>query len=319
MPATLNVKAGWRRRLSDALTIKVTDTTQFAGNDVLEGLPHTPGWPPAVALIPGRDTTYAFVRSVEIGQLTSDTIAVFTANFQSVMPLLSNSGDERIALNTISAPLEIPVTIWIPDATVNGDWTRRITEDVVKQHANQANEVLRLNRVGLRLKDTVQYYNENTPTACADFRPGSAGLNVYFVEAIPGLGLSRGVWCRSTDGGAAAEAGAAPVPREDILIRYNAPRPTLLHEIGHALSLEVHTDGADGFERRDNIMKHTEKVRRHISLGQAFRMNYDSDSWIFKAAANLPQLTRPRMQCDALARWNGCPELKKDIRKKDDR
>lgn len=94
--------------------------------------------------------------------------------------------------------------------------------------------------------------------------------------------------------------------------------PTLAHEMGHALGLMEpafgHTWGLQGFSYT-NLMwtsaSDAEKgARATLTLGQAFRMNLDSNSWLVR----LGLWTGMARRCDSLRVPGACPLLDRDIR-----
>jgi hypothetical protein len=293
--------------VSGTATVTVTNTSLFT-DDRIERVSHPRG-PPAIALLEGSGTmprsTVAFVRTVEVGNLTAGEVGLFSGDLEVGIDAATFSpSQDNVPFTGLKAPLEIPVTIWLPDFAVNDDWTAITIQGVVGNDVADAMRTFALNRVGLTLKVTTRSYSRDDPldSRCGGARPGSVAgsLNVYYVPEMDETGIS----CVSAGG-------------NDILISLaDELATTLVHELGHALSLG-HTDYENTFDGKpDNVMKaasyNRPDARAHFSLGQAFRMNRDARSWLFAAIPVLRPAASSR-NCDPVLKANGCPSLDHDV------
>lgn len=161
----------------------------------------------------------------------------------------------------------------------------------------------------------------DTVTAARDV-PGV--LNVYYVND---MGNFRGRTCDRQDG------------RKQDVVYVVSPRhqsTTLVHEIGHALGLVLprkgHTDTIGGLDRT-NIMtsgdQDTDPAGRHrLTVGQVFRMNADSASWLTWAPEKSGDWSTPlrkstairvRCTCGSDDPAKACPGLGDDDAARSDR
>jgi hypothetical protein len=193
------------------------------------------------------------------------------------------------------------------DITVPNPGARRdVPLNVVAIHSNQkvaldrAGEALLeattrfdLNRVGLRFvpPSTIPWFDPADPAVAGigrgcesldGVRASSlydpARLNVYFVPTIdtPSASQPYGYDCFEYGG------------PEVIYISLQFSIPTVLsHEIGHALSLRGvhgHVEGRPGFDEENLMWKGLDpnetRDQKTFTLGQAYRMNVDSYSWL---------------------------------------
>jgi hypothetical protein len=155
-----------------------------------------------------------------------------------------------------------------------------------QNRVNEANDILRRNRLGIRFVAIHATPSMNTPVgSCArdhvqetlgiDLAP--ARLNLVFVERLSPANV--GIACPpSPSGGGRVILIAWPLMSNE----------TLAHEIGHALGHErmnlgfyhVKAGSTPGFAKT-NLMheKSTAMSREWLTTGQVFRMNVDTGSW----------------------------------------
>jgi hypothetical protein len=132
----------------------------------------------------------------------------------------------------------------------------------------------------------------------------AARINVYFVKAyldIKDLTPAMNCWIEGHPGVVFISWSYA-----------NMERPTLAHEIGHALglihpeSLGGHTYEEEGFDRY-NFMATGSDVT-NVSIGQLYAMNFSSDSWLNRSGSSF---VRPVVRtCQDTWDTGTCPELK---------
>jgi hypothetical protein len=192
-----------------------------------------------------------------------------------------------------------------------------------------ANSMLAENRVGIQLAiiDT-RIVNVAAPTEVADCKTGDdvtaiedrAGvLNVYYVNR---MGALRGLACARAEG---REQDVIYLAWED------HPHSTvaLVHELGHALGLLLpgagHTDMVAGLDG-SNLMAtgdddNDPAGRRRFTVGQAFRMNAESASWLNLATdphnpvVPIRESGAARVACQCGERDPGgsCPRVADDV------
>jgi hypothetical protein len=229
--------------------------------------------------------------------------------------------------------VQVPVAVWVAhrdpvNATAEEiDAATADAVDIVKSHFQKANSLYNLNRAGIIFDTTVTFVDEWTQIG---ERPDSAfwcdtpflhidssRLNVYYVPSIKGERMGYHF----------SESDSLPCGRNVILVDFTAPTTTLAHEIGHALSLE-HTgslpcsggDCSDGSEYPEssppfnsyNLMwtdldSGQAEDRSLFSLGQVFRMRFESVSWL--SIGNLVSEGTRMCQC----KFDDCPSQYHDL------
>lgn len=232
----------------------------------------------------------------------------------------------------VEAPFNPSVTLWIasndPSASDDADGDIAYAQEVFARQRTGLKIQFRVREAGrgsyLLDAQPPQYtcpqlrlnlQNLGVPSSAAPNAVAPDSLNVVYVEQIfkpaPTPGDLAPTWAGYT---CPWDAFAGTVILVSVKDRSTS---TLAHELGHAFGLLVpdfgHTDYDPGFSH-SNLMWHMEEdetgaTRSGVTLGQAFRMNVDSLSWIFRTG--LP--TWPRRQCDSLYVGKLCPPLSKDI------
>jgi len=309
--------------------------------DLLKG-DYTPDQRPDVALASGEWNLtgkcairlFAFVRRAQLGSLSGPcpetgsawSLAVFSASGGSLIrqDVLWTPGAEDIDVSPRPPPRILPIVVQLLLAAEDPGAAKEYAEAEVEV----SNAMLAASRVGVALNPIETASIATTdPTDAADCvtagqltkeldKPGV--LNVYYLNAM-GNNL-RGLTCATM-----AVEGATS---QAIYLSYQQRMAgTLAHEVGHALGLMLpgngHTDGKMGFDATNIMLSYIDDEfptpQRSFSLGQAFRMNADSGSWLNWAVSSDGSLVRaaiePRLACPCGAtRPSGlCPGLAMDV------
>ena len=133
------------------------------------------------------------------------------------------------------------------------------------------------------------------------YRPPGTGnrpdtLNVYYAESL--RSAQRGQYCYPLDPGPKAHSAAN---RDVVFVSLDIKmESTLAHEIGHALGLIIPLDLSGHVDEmslqvpfpghRGNLMDGGAEDITNITLGQIYRMHFDSLSWL---NVGLPPSVRP--------------------------
>lgn len=222
-----------------------------------------------------------------------------------------------------SAPvLSIPVALRI---AVDASMDAAEIKATVMTDIAAANSILSENRVGVRLepRDVVTVPSDPwIPFAdCpgGDALPSDDEPGVLHLWIVPDLGNLNGLTC----------PGTKDDPRPVIYIAWQAyTSSTIVHEVGHALGLDLpykgHAEDSPGLDA-SNVMSgigwDTDPFGRHrFTVGQAFRMNADSASWLNWAIEETdgalvrdPGAPRLACQCGAEDPAGRCPRLADDV------
>jgi hypothetical protein len=199
-----------------------------------------------------------------------------------------------------------------------------------------ANLVFRENRVGIKLvvmdqatvpQPSLPHIETDIPdcatgdkvTVAYDHTPMSeAMLHVYLVDGAS-----------SADGFTCAPNKDRPYPV--IYLAVGRSGTILLHEVGHALGLDLpgagHTDEIAGFDPADVMAggyADTDNIwRRRLTVGQAFRINAEAGSWLNWARKPISgtlirEIGAPRLacQCGQDDPAGNCPRLSDDLARK---
>lgn len=322
-PAKVTVKAGGKTAEAP-ISASLGPVT---GQD-LHMASYTPDKPPVVSLVSGNRTVApgepcvtlaAFVRQALLGQVIKPCgtdvegwAAAFAVDHQVVMkpvtwtapPPPDNTPDatgDQGALRSL--PIALHVMAWEDGMTqAQLDLLRDTLLQAAKKDKDVANANLAASRAGIRLTlvlgDPEAKHSTNQRTVIGDCVSGDeqtrdkdvAGvLNVYYVDDVDGP--RKGQACAWTENR----------EREVIYVgRVGRSGSTLGHEVGHALSLVMpgagHTNFLRGFDRT-NMMGKSDYDGDHVgrtrfTVGQIFRMNADSGSWLAWAREH-PMLVTP--------------------------
>ncbi len=287
----------------------------------------------------------AFVGTALIGQLVKDcegegsawgTVIMDAAHAVAMLPAHWTPVSDTVRFAAPPPPPRlVPIVLWI---VVGGSGDREAFRNSVETTALAsvvaANSVLAENRTGVELTvvDTMVDTTPEEKTVVADCLTGDAlvanrdrpgTLRVYYVNS---MGNARGFTCAGTD----------DHPQSAIYISAeNEASSTLVHEVGHALGLTVpsqgHVDRPRGLETvflkgfdASNVMtsgiSDWDPVGRHrLSVGQVFRMNADSASWLNAAMSGngspVREASAPRLacQCGEADPTGLCPRLRDDV------
>ena len=229
------------------------------------------------------------------------------------------------------AAIRVSYTVWI--AAAGG------IDSQVNEEMKLAREIFRREVTGLDLVGTIAtaptpaasaiVASRNTPLECASVRAdlsavpatfNGSTLNVVYVDDIlaPAFGAGetsypsglRGYSCPPSE-----EHGAI------ILISWAAGlATTLAHELGHTLGLRDdagHTNDREGFGYT-NMMWGGESIdralaRAYFTPGQAFRMNFDTNSWLHRTTDAAAPRPKPEQTCGPPEAGLPCPPLAWDI------
>ena len=277
--------------------------------------------------------------SIDLGNLAHGCtleIAIFSKNramsLETDIKKSTAAPGETLTV-TLRPRIKVPVSVWIADKTAL---------DRARADMKNAERIYKQNKVGVRFVPKYHKVWAN-PTAMRIIGKGvvvtdvvnirctddiselqqsayyTAGrLNVYYVTgdfsgrncAIKNAPQECNCPCaraKPSDGdGNITYIGGSPL---------FVNRATLAHELGHALGLRpascgAHTDDAAGF-RDDNIMWGGGNASRNsFSVGQAFRMNTQSDKWDgTMLIRNGLRPAKDRRECDPALGNNKCPAL----------
>lgn len=249
----------------------------------------------------------------------------------------TSTPDPVIDVSSQQTPrLAVPLALHVmvapgPDDDIDPVVLRDSILKIAKDDIKAADSLLDESRAGIALdliqSETIDTADEvkiancpagDTVTAAHDV---SGVLNVYYVND---MGNYRGRACDRHD------------TRKQDVVYVVSPRhqsTTLAHEIGHALGLflpgQGHTDKIGGLDRT-NIMtsgdQDTDPAGRHrLTVGQVFRMNADSASWLTWAADKSGNplrdaaAVRVRCTCGSDDPATACPGLGDDVAARSDR
>jgi hypothetical protein len=215
-------------------------------------------------------------------------------------------------------------------------------DSVAHADVAKARRLFRRNRVGLSLKES-NFVSAGALTAAQiavigdkgcekadaivqNFRPyDRSRINIFFVEKI-GIADWRGYNCVDTMTG-----NSSPKPNIVFVSLGSRTPATLAHELGHALGLQGPTGhtGPPGMWGVDKAMTGFTSTnimwtglnadegaqQKHLSLGQAYRMNATNESWLHATGAAVSGIVLPSRACHANS-WldkTPCPPLAFDV------
>jgi hypothetical protein len=342
-PAEVKVEAGG---LTATATVEVVPSVT-AGQDVVTAT-YNPGQPPTAAVVTGipQGSTSgcdlrlaALVRRATLGNLGSPCaggpgaweVAVADHDHDAVFPSGGwTSGDDAVAADAKQQPRRVlPVALRIMVGTTSTnpavlDNLQKAALSIAHLDVTAANSILAETRAGVELlvKDE-QKIAVTQPILLANCGEGDIVtapydldhvLNVYYVNGMYSL---RGRACAATDAR----------PWDVLYVGYDLHSSTsLVHELGHAMGLMLpgqgHSEILAGLDI-SNVMNGWDDDgepggRRRLSVGQVFRMNAETASWLNRAVdgGNLVrEAVAPRIgcQCGANDPVGPCPTLARDV------
>jgi len=350
--AVVTATADGRSSDPSARVLVLTDG-MAPGNDTLRAL-FTPDLLPNVAVVAGLragspdcpESLFAFVRTSPLGQLQQKCgIAVADAGNAAVLAMNEGmsvwSENWTPVDNAVSAAQSasrlLPVSVWVAirggdDLNASGlTQLRQLARDFAHEEVRDANTILAASRVGVLLDtvgasqlvtdpDELNTIGINCWDADSIETSFTAGvINIYFVDQLQNN--YRGLEC------ARHQTRSHPA----ILLGWNNHAPTaLVHEIGHALGLTFPGNGHPydeghaiiaGFDITNVMTGYLDPTdargRDRFTVGQAFRMNADSASWLNVARKNgllirPPPAPRLGCQCRADTLASPCPAMRDD-------
>lgn len=329
---------------SPGAQVIVVTSAAASGNDTANA-EYAADLPPDAVVVNGifeeggscAESLSALVRTSLLGQVRHDCMGSEATWGISVLAtdhavVVSKEGwtpqDDPVDVGSLQGDLRtLPVALWI---AVGPDGDPSSVADIAKADVELANTILTANRAGILL----EILNSSTitdPAEIAAIGGDCQSANDLTVSRKPGV-----LNVYYIDGLAASERGEQCGWREEfkqpaVYISANNHDPiTLVHEMGHALSLVLpgagHSNILPGFDHT-NVMTSgavdndpTGRIR--FSVGQVFRMNVDSSSWLNWATKNgLPvrEQAAPRLACQCGANGEGkelrgpCPRLVDDV------
>jgi hypothetical protein len=232
-------------------------------------------------------------------------------------------------------PLTVSYTVFLAASGAN--------QEKIQKEIESARETFRKEGTGLELNGTISAVavpavsvvvsGADAPLECARVREDleraevdvgtaldGARLTVWYVDDI--LGPPRGAGEISYPSGLAGYS--CPHDPEDgsiILITSGLGSPTTLaHELGHTLGLRDdagHTNELPGFSYT-NIMwigpdVNRPNARKHFTLGQTYRMNFDAQSWLHRTTNAAAPRPMPPQTCGQADEGLPCPTLAWDM------
>jgi hypothetical protein len=246
-------------------------TAQCVNDLVLSGV--TDATLAANMLSPGGCRTEAVTFSVGDAMLDEDDAAVVS---------WTDGSADAVTLDLAGPFLGVPTVIWVNSTGLADLAAKRAA---IGNDLAHIQDVLDQSRTGIQLIGDASGLPDikdagSTPLGqgCTEVSTAQAGgmhtaeyLNIYYVNGV--TDGRAGWYCYQQD--------AANVAYVDLA----AAVTTLGHEIGHALGLlepwNGHVDVMDGFpDDGSNVMWIGIGTRDHVSIGQAFRMNSSSWSWV---------------------------------------
>lgn len=289
---------------------------------------------------PCEVTLSGFVKRASLGKVVAPCggdspgwgAAVLSANHRMmVTPVTWSAPDQAVDAAPLQAPLlALPVAlhIMVGNSTMTSDELARFRDEVLsvaEADIEVANSLLAEARTGLKVKvsktstvlvpDAVRISNCLPGDAVTSGEDELGLLNVYYVNELDEY---RGRACDRHES-----------RKQDVIYVswLEAAGTTLVHEVGHVLGLTQpgagHSDGLEGFDAT-NLMASGDDDRdpggrRRLSVGQAFRVNVDSASWLNWAedppGTLIRESTAPRFscQCGETDPSGQCPRFLDDV------
>jgi hypothetical protein len=195
---------------------------------------------------------------------------------------------------TLEKQFNLPIRIWAICPDANGDCSRPLDEAYLRSFKTNANVVLRSERVGVRLvaaEGELFSDKARTEPGAFDFKNFSAGLCADFytwVEGGPGtrrLDRAVNIYVVSDVDGLPKRGRECSKTWKTVVVGAKADWTTMLHEVGHALSLGdlpingVAWDGDDERAKENFMYSDTDlSTRRYFTEAQIFRVHVNDAS-----------------------------------------
>lgn len=224
------------------------------------------------------------------------------------------------------APITVLLAVWV-SANVG---TPRFASALATRDVGLANDIFRRNRTGIQFAIRGNAPKRITLGEVHSYPCNNFESYLDLSQEVPDLmdgKVVHVIYIKDTSITAKGASCGVPDQKKSGLIfifMLNYMPTTLAHELGHMLGLTTpcygHTKdiyGAiAGFES-NNVMwtspdPHSNILRDHFSLGQAFRMSLDTASWVYKADPKL-RLNEPEGCEYNPYTYHYCPKLYHDI------
>lgn len=340
---------------SPSATIVIDANPVAPESDALTGA-YAPDIAPDVALANGSwapagscgDRLFAYVRAGRLGTLLGRCpdpasgwgLAIFSVagRMRLLRDTLWTPGSDQIDVSQHLPVREIPVAVrvFLGGPELSPEQRQTLQTNAQKFALDEiavANSILQGSRVGdtLALIESLSIPSESATEAADCLTAGAltAGhdrpgvLTLYYLNTMGNL---RGLTCPTTGGGGSGEEPDAVT--QVIYLSYGARMPgSMAHEVGHALGLTLpgkgHTETLAGFDLSNMMVGFIDDSvpvgRRSFSIGQSFRMNVDSASWLNSARTGAGKLVRPNTElrlacpCGDTGDATHCPLLALDV------
>jgi hypothetical protein len=332
---------------SPAAKIDVVTPDLVAGNDTLHAS-YAADLPPSASVVNAAvtvgagcaDSLVGFVRTSVLGQQVAPCpdpgapwgLALLAVDHAMTLePYAWTPGtDAADRVGAQGSLRSLPVALWVAigpnDLDPGDDMTQRRHEvmDLALADLELADTIFAANRAGIAfsLVDSVTVTDGQALAAIGNdcFTANALTthyvadvINVYYVEELQDI---RGVEC-----------GARRTEQNAIYVSWTAhSSSTLAHELGHLLSLTLprdgHTDALSGFDlinvMASGLSDADARGRDQFTIGQVFRMNTDSASWLNRATnggQRVRDVSAPRLacQCQIDSTVPPCPGLGEDL------
>lgn len=242
---------------------------------------------------------------------------------------------------TLEDQVELPIRFWAICPDNNGDCTQPLNADQVtflNSFIPHANSTLLDERVGIRLVEAtgglisdgtrsepgaadLKFFGDTDCSKLLDWinlgrprRTLNGAINIYLVSTVDNS-AARGSFCASA-------GGSSPNNNFTIALAASADWTTILHEIGHTLSLPdlprdgVGWTGSEEFQKANFMYSATDQsTRQYFTEGQIYRIFVQSKSAAQLMANPSISITRYCGGTDANARAEvpPCPLMQKRV------
>lgn len=195
---------------------------------------------------------------------------------------------------TLEKQFDLKIRIWALCPDVNGDCSRPLDEDYFRSFKTEANVVLRSERVGIRLVAAGGELFSDT----ARTEPGASNFKNFSAADCPAFDtwVERGLGTRGLDDAVNiyVVSDVRGLPKwgwncsrtwKTVVVGAKADWTTILHEVGHTLSLGdlpmdgVAWDGDDARAKKNFMYSETDqKTRKFFTEAQIFHVHLNESS-----------------------------------------